>query len=82
MVFFTCEACGEALKKNQVEKHGYRCKSNAFSCIDCQKVFDRDSYNEHIKCISEDQKYGGANYVAKENKVIFSKFNFIIGKKF
>lgn len=69
MVFFTCEKCGEALKKKQVCRHFSRCNSNSFSCIDCQKVFDGNSYNEHIKCISENQKYGGANFVAKENKV-------------
>lgn len=71
MVFFTCEKCGEALKKNQVYKHFNKCKSNAFSCIDCQKVFDSESYNDHLKCISEDQKYGGSNFVAKEFKVMF-----------
>jgi len=32
-------------------------------------VFDRESYDGHTKCISEDQKYGGANYVSKEYKV-------------
>lgn len=70
MVYFTCDCCGESLKKNQVLKHTFRCKSNEFSCIDCQVVFTKKSYVEHIKCITEDQKYGGANYVAKENKVI------------
>lgn len=27
-----------------------------------------DDYSNHIKCITEDQKYGGSNYVSKENK--------------
>lgn len=26
MVFFNCDKCGEALKKNQVERHNYRCR--------------------------------------------------------
>uniref|UniRef100_A0A158R4X6 39S ribosomal protein L16, mitochondrial n=1 Tax=Syphacia muris TaxID=451379 RepID=A0A158R4X6_9BILA len=39
-----------------------------YSCIDCNKVFTSTSYTEHVKCISEDQKYGGKSYVAKENK--------------
>lgn len=68
MVFFTCDKCGEALKKNQVEKHNYRCRFPTYSCIDCNKVFTSTSYTEHVKCISEDQKYGGKSYVAKENK--------------
>lgn len=71
MVYFTCDQCGDSLKKNQVTKHTYKCKSDQFSCIDCQVVFNKKSFNEHIKCVSEDQKYGGANYVVKENKVKF-----------
>ncbi|KAI1721492.1 LYAR-type c2HC zinc finger domain-containing protein [Ditylenchus destructor] len=68
MVYFACDLCGDSLKKNQVQKHTFQCRSNYFSCIDCQCVFDKSSYKEHIKCISENEKYGGANYVAKENK--------------
>jgi len=68
MVYFTCDLCGEALKKKQVPQHQFRCDSSNFSCIDCQKVFDRDTFNSHLKCISENQKYGGSSYVAKPNK--------------
>ena len=68
MVFFICDNCGEALKKKQVQVHTFKCKNSNFSCMDCQAVFDKKSYESHIKCISEDQKYGGANYVAKVNK--------------
>ncbi|GMT18744.1 hypothetical protein PFISCL1PPCAC_10041, partial [Pristionchus fissidentatus] len=68
MVFFSCDHCNESLKKNQVEKHSYHCRSESYSCIDCQQHFDRYSYAKHLKCISEDQKYGGKNFVAKENK--------------
>ena len=27
-----------------------------------------DDFASHIKCITEDEKYGGSNYVSKENK--------------
>lgn len=27
-----------------------------------------DDYKDHVKCISEDQKYGGKNYEARANK--------------
>ena len=29
--------------------------------------FRGDSYNEHTKCISEEEKYSGKNYQAKPN---------------
>jgi cell growth-regulating nucleolar protein len=69
MVVFHCGGCGEALKKNQVDKHlGNTCRRvQTVSCIDCGKDFTRDSYKEHIKCISEQEKYGGANYSAPTN---------------
>uniref|UniRef100_A0A0E9PDH9 Zinc finger C2H2 LYAR-type domain-containing protein n=1 Tax=Anguilla anguilla TaxID=7936 RepID=A0A0E9PDH9_ANGAN len=32
-------------------------------------LFNRgDDYKNHLKCISEDQKYGGKGYEAKSNK--------------
>ncbi|XP_013886421.1 cell growth-regulating nucleolar protein [Austrofundulus limnaeus] len=69
MVFFTCNACGESLKKAQVEKHVNMCRGcKVLSCIDCGKDFWGDDYKNHIKCISEDQKYGGKGYEAKTNK--------------
>ncbi|KAL7078387.1 hypothetical protein ACQ4LE_001948 [Meloidogyne hapla] len=68
MVFFICDNCGESLKKNQVKKHTYKCKNGSFSCMDCQQVFNNKNYDQHIKCISENEKYGGANYIAKINK--------------
>ncbi|KAK3094351.1 hypothetical protein FSP39_000694 [Pinctada imbricata] len=67
MVFFSCDACGESLKKNQVEKHYMtqcrRCES--LSCVDCNKVFWGDEYKEHTKCITEAEKYSGKNYKPK-----------------
>lgn len=69
MVFFTCNACGESLKKAQVEKHVNICRNcQVLSCIDCGKDFWGDDYQNHVKCISEDQKYGGKGFEAKANK--------------
>jgi len=57
------------LKKAQVEKHRYKCRrSQTMSCIDCNKDFHLEEYAAHTKCVSENQKYGGANYVSKTNK--------------
>ncbi|KAL5021048.1 hypothetical protein ScPMuIL_000203 [Solemya velum] len=69
MVVFTCSECGEALKKNQVEKHYLsRCRScNLLSCVDCGKDFWGDEYKQHIKCITEEEKYSGKNYKPKPN---------------
>lgn len=61
MVFFTCNACGSSLKKNQVEKH-YQCecpRCDVISCMDCGQDFYGDDYTTHTKCISEAEKYQG-----------------------
>lgn len=69
MVFFTCNGCGESLKKAQVDKHVNMCRGcQVLSCIDCGKDFWGDDYKNHIRCITEDQKYGGKGYEAKSNK--------------
>ena len=41
MVFFTCNACGESLKKAQVEKHYlHKCRQcEVLTCVDCHKVW-------------------------------------------
>ncbi|XP_061171910.1 cell growth-regulating nucleolar protein-like [Saccostrea echinata] len=67
MVFFSCNACGESLKKNQVEKHyTTKCRqAKSLSCIDCSKEFWGQEYDKHTKCISEEEKYSGKNYVSK-----------------
>lgn len=31
-------------------------------------MFRGDDYKEHVKCVSEDQKYGGKDFEAKTNK--------------
>ncbi|NXK06514.1 LYAR protein, partial [Herpetotheres cachinnans] len=69
MVVFTCSACGESVKKAQVEKHVNICRNcQCLSCMDCGKDFWGDDYKEHVKCLSEDQKYGGKDFEAKINK--------------
>ncbi|KAF0870956.1 cell growth-regulating nucleolar protein [Crocuta crocuta] len=69
MVFFTCNACGESVKKVQVEKHAAVCRNcECLSCIDCGKDFWGDDYKNHVKCISEEQKYGGKGYEGKTHK--------------
>nr|KAF6431801.1 Ly1 antibody reactive [Rousettus aegyptiacus] len=69
MVFFTCNACGESVKKIQVEKHVALCRScECLSCIDCGTDFWGDDYKNHVKCVSEDQKYGGKGYEGKTHK--------------
>lgn len=69
MVFFTCNACGESVKKIQVEKHVSVCRNcECLSCIDCGKDFWGDDYKSHVKCISEGEKYGGKGYEAKTYK--------------
>ncbi|XP_040579299.1 cell growth-regulating nucleolar protein [Lepeophtheirus salmonis] len=70
MVFFTCSACGASLKKNQVEKHfNTKCRHCEYlTCIDCLKDFPGDTYISHTKCMTENERYGGQNYVPKVNK--------------
>ena len=68
MVFFTCNACGSSLKKNQVEKH-YQCecpRCEVLSCMDCGRDFYGDEYASHTKCISEAAKYQGSLFKGNE----------------
>ncbi|XP_021697945.1 cell growth-regulating nucleolar protein [Aedes aegypti] len=68
MVFFTCNHCGESLKKQAVEKHGWKCKRELnVSCMDCQKDFHGKEYDAHTSCITEAEKYSGKDYVPKAN---------------
>merc|ERR1711963_1139655 len=67
MVFFTCNACNESLKKNQIEKHYLtacrRCE--VLTCVDCMKEFPGDSYKEHTSCMIEAEKYYGKDHQPK-----------------
>ncbi|GCC24731.1 hypothetical protein chiPu_0003133 [Chiloscyllium punctatum] len=69
MVVFICNGCGASVKKAQVEKHFNSCRNcPCLSCIDCGKDFWGEDYKTHIKCISEDEKYGGKGFEAKAKK--------------
>ncbi|KAG1650749.1 Cell growth-regulating nucleolar protein [Nymphon striatum] len=70
MVFFTCNACGTAIKKSSVEKHYLtQCRDcTVLSCLDCGKEFWGDDYTKHIKCITEEEKYSGKDYKPKPNQ--------------
>jgi len=59
MVYFTCGACGEQVKKPQVEKHyTQKCRNcSVLTCIDCLKDFYGDEYKSHNQCMSEAQRY-------------------------
>ena len=68
MVFFCCNGCGETLKKQKVEQHGYNCASNSVSCIDCNVNFRGSEFKKHTQCVSEAERYQGHLYRATENK--------------
>lgn len=72
MVFFTCNHCGESLKKPAVEKH-YQWKSCRgappfLTCVDCLKDFRGEEFKAHTKCITEDEKYSAKGFVAKPER--------------
>lgn len=61
MVVFICNACGNSIKKNKVEKH-YQTECpdcSVLSCIDCGKDFVGDAYQQHTSCVTEAEKYQG-----------------------
>lgn len=71
MVFFTCNNCGEAVKKSSVEKHyNQKCRGNPVrvSCMDCLNDFNDNEYAAHTKCLTEAEKYSGKSFVPKESK--------------
>lgn len=73
MVVFTCNHCGDSLQKPKVAKHyQFQCHSRSLgvslTCVDCFKDFFGDQYDEHTKCITEAERYGGKNFQAKANK--------------
>jgi hypothetical protein len=45
MVFFSCDGCGEMLKKSQVDGHANRCRRcDSVSCVDCSVSFWGGTY--------------------------------------
>lgn len=69
MVVFTCNHCGDTLQKPKVAKHyQFRCRNPPFlTCADCLKDFRDEEYLVHTKCLTEAERYGGKDYVAKPN---------------
>jgi len=58
MVFFSCDGCGEMLKKSSVDAHAMRCRScESVSCVDCSVSFWGDDYRAHTSCITEAERY-------------------------
>lgn len=69
MVFFTCDGCGEMLKKNKVDAHASRCRRcDSVSCIDCFVSFWGDDYRMHTSCITEAERYEGTSGKPKKTK--------------
>ena len=69
MVFFQCETCISTLKKKQVEPHYLtQCRNaDTFTCLSCNKQFNRETIKAHTTCISEAEKYQkGDNMVKKK----------------
>ncbi|XP_066601273.1 uncharacterized protein C16C10.8 [Prorops nasuta] len=67
MVCFTCNHCGESLAKPRVSKHyQFQCHRKPFvTCVDCLKDFHGEEFIEHTKCVTENERYGGKNYMPK-----------------
>ncbi|XP_017887667.1 cell growth-regulating nucleolar protein isoform X2 [Ceratina calcarata] len=61
MVVFTCNNCGESLRKQKVAQHYMmRCRRMPMniSCVDCFKDFLGNEYEKHTECITELERYG------------------------
>ncbi|KAJ0170826.1 hypothetical protein K1T71_013598 [Dendrolimus kikuchii] len=71
MVVFTCGHCGESVQKPKVDKHYLtKCRNRNpnLSCMDCFKDFLGKDYESHTKCITEEERYSGKGFQAKEKK--------------
>ena len=67
MVVFICEGCQDSFNRPKVRNHleRGRCQGAHVSCLDCGKHFDGVTVEQHISCVSEQEKYTGH---AKKNK--------------
>jgi cell growth-regulating nucleolar protein len=68
MVYFNCAKCGTGMKKQQVAQHLQYCRTDSVSCNDCNTDFYGTTYAQHVKCISEAEKYESKSYQPKANK--------------
>ena len=60
MAVFICECCGATLKKQQIERHCFKCRNAwAFTCVECGLTFEGNAYKEHNQCMTEVQKFQG-----------------------
>lgn len=88
MVVFTCQHCGEPVKKPLVSKHYERkCHGRLpdLTCVDCLKDFRGNAYEAHTKCISESERYGAKgsiqpNSVNKGNIKSLKKREVLVSK--
>ena len=68
MVSFSCEKCGDVIKKPKIKVHQQRCWTYGFSCIDCNARFDTNEVDNHKECVSETQRYAG-NWLKKQEEL-------------
>ncbi|GAA6041458.1 hypothetical protein JCM8097_001887 [Rhodosporidiobolus ruineniae] len=68
MVSFSCENCGDILKKPKLDQHAGRCRGAYFTCIDCNTTFEGTSYRAHTSCMSEEQRYHKSVYKPPKGK--------------
>ncbi|GAA6007145.1 hypothetical protein JCM10207_001524 [Rhodosporidiobolus poonsookiae] len=68
MVSFSCENCGDILKKPKLDQHTGRCRGAYFTCIDCNTTFEGTSYRAHTSCMSEEQRYHKSVYKPPKGK--------------
>ncbi|BGP26827.1 zinc finger, C2H2, LYAR-type protein [Rhodotorula toruloides] len=68
MVSFSCEGCGDILKKGKLDQHAQRCRNAEYTCIDCNTTFLGTSYRSHTSCITEEEKYQKSVYKPPKGK--------------
>lgn len=57
MVWFSCEDCGDSVKKPKLKNHFLQCNASALTCVDCQETFDPKQAQAHDQCYTEHEKY-------------------------
>jgi len=69
MVSFSCDCCGDVIKKPKLNNHASGCRGiSSWTCIDCMKVFNLKDVASHTACMSEAQKYQGSLYRGDKKK--------------
>ena len=72
MVFFTCDGCGETLKKNQVDAHASRCRNCyavreirfGFSELTCSGINLISLFFQQVSCVDcSISFYGGERHL-------------------